>query len=543
MATTEPAERVIRPMILVRGFGGPDVSDEQRSPYQGYSDGTVYPGKRGENYIYEGFLLRALKSDRYPYTDATNVVGYYADDVAALEDPDDWEPGAISGTIVIDPPTARRVLRHGSNGTMWVYRYYDLTPRQMLRYGAGLVRLIELIKSAAQRHGETFAGVDVVAHSMGGLVLREALRQFESTEPGSAARMIHRIVTLGTPHRGIAFQRIPDWVLERLPGVDRAADELATFDPTSTAFLEVAKWFPIERILTVVGTNYRSYSNANASRMNRLSSLLDEGSAEYNRSDGLVKQSAAQLPGAPRAFIHKCHDGGPDSLVTSREAYEIAMRFFHGTHRIRLWLDQAEVSRGKDWFGRSEFYFGISIKPRYVDFDLFHQSPEAENCYGPFSKADLSAGPPDLAAELSKALADPGDRTTGWAGPDRLIWEGRIDAAAKPDAAAPGMVFRLDVYVGERDSHGIGFSDNVIFRKQYYVQAFTGESLALFLHTGEQHLSARSPKTVAELDALAGDGADAAVQRFRKVDGGWTFEVKGTGFAGTFRLAIDQDSA
>jgi hypothetical protein len=104
-------------------------------------------------------------------------------------------------------------------------------------------------------------------------------------------------------------------------------------------------------------------------------------------------------------------------------------------------------------------------------------------------------------------------------------------------------VFRLDVYVGERDSHGIGFSDNVIFRKQYYVQAFTGESLALFLHTGEEYLSTRSPKTLAELDALAGDGADAAVQRFRKVDGGWTFEMKGTGFAGTFRLAIDQDSA
>jgi hypothetical protein len=540
MATTESAERVIRPMILVRGFGGPDVSDEQRSPYQGYSDGTVYPGKRGENYIYEGFLLRALKSDRYPYTDATNVVGYYADDVAALEDPDDWEPEAISGSIVIDPPTARRVLRNGSNATMWVYRYYDLTPRQMLRYGAGLVRLIELIRSAAHRHGETFAGVDIVAHSMGGLVLREALRQFEAAEPGSASRMIHRIVTLGTPHRGIAFQRIPDWVLERLPGIDRAADEIATFDPTSTAFLDVAKWFPIERILTVVGTNYRSYSNANASRMNRLSSLLDEGSAEYNRSDGLVKQSAAQLPGAPRAFIHKCH-GGPDSLVTSREAYEIAMRFFHGTHRVRLWLDQAEVSRGKDWFGRSEFYFATSIKPRYVDFDLFHQSPEAENCYGPFSKADLTGGPPDLAAELSKALADPGDRTTGWAGPDRLIWEGRIDAMAKPDEAAPGLVFRLDVYIGERDSHGIGFSDNVIFRKQYYVQAFTGESLALFLHTGEEHLSAGSPKTLAELDALAGDGADAPVQRFRKVDGGWTFEVKGTGFTGTFRLAIDQD--
>jgi hypothetical protein len=534
-------DRAIRPMILIRGFGGPDATDEQRSPYQGYGDGTVYPGKRGENYIYEGFLLRALKSDRYPYTDATNVVGYYADDVAAMDDPDDWAPEALSGSIVIDPPTARRVLKHGSAGTMWVYRYYDLTPRQMRRYGAGLVRLIELIKSAAVRHGEEFTGVDIVAHSMGGLVLREALRQFEAAESGSAGRMIHRIVTLGTPHRGIAFQRIPDWVLERLPGIDKAADEIAAFDPTGTGFLDVAKCFPIERVLTVVGTNYRTYANNNASRLNRLSSLLDEGSAEYNRSDGLVKQSAAQLPGAPRTFINKCH-GGPDSLVTSREAYEIAMRFFHGTHRVRLWLDQAEVSRGKDWFGRSEFYFGTSIKPRYVDFDLFHQSSEAENCYGPFSQADLTGGPPDLAAELALPLAAPGDRTTGWAGPDRMIWEGRIDAGAKPDAAALGLVFRLDLYVGERDSHGIGFSDNVIFRKQYYVQAFPGETLALFVHTGEEYLSSRSPKTRADLEALAGDGADAPVQRLRKDGNAWLFDVKGTGFMGTFRLAVEADN-
>jgi hypothetical protein len=72
-------------MVLIWGFGGPDIGGEQRSAYQGYNDGTVYPGRRGENYIYEGFLLRAMKSDRYRYTDATNVVGYYAETVGAPE--------------------------------------------------------------------------------------------------------------------------------------------------------------------------------------------------------------------------------------------------------------------------------------------------------------------------------------------------------------------------------------------------------------------------------------------------------------------------
>ena len=32
----------------------------------------------------------------------------------------------------------------------------------------------------------------------------------------------------------------------------------------------------------------------------------------------------------------------------------------------------------------------MSVKPRRVDFELFHQSAEAENCYGPFRTADLS---------------------------------------------------------------------------------------------------------------------------------------------------------
>ncbi len=528
-----------RPLILIRGFGGPDVADEQANAYQGFNDGTVYPTKRGENYIYEGFILRAMKSDRYRYTDATNVIGYYSQEVEAPVDVDGYATSDVSGTVVIDPATARRVLTDGTAGTIWVYRYYDLSPRALRRYGEGLITLLRLIRTAAARHERPFDGVDVVAHSMGGLVLREALRQLDDAEKGSAAQVIHRAVTLGTPHRGIAFQRTPRWLLERLPSVEKAADELAAFDPAGTEFLKVADWFPLERLLTVVGTNYATYGVKGASALNRLSSLIDEGSLTYNRSDGLVKQASAQLPGAPRTFIHKCH-GGPDSVVTSREAFEIVMRFFHGTHRVRLWLDEAEILRGRDWFGRSEFYLGFSIKPRFVDFDLVHQSVEAENCYGPFREPDLSDGPPPLAEELAKPLAEPGDRTTGWAGPDRLVWEGWVDAGAKPAAGGEGLVFRLDMYVGERDSHGTGFSDNVVFRKQYYVRAFL-DPLTLVIHTGEEYLRPGDQINRQELLAIAKPGADQAVQApvATGVDGEWTFQAAGTGFRATLRLAIE----
>ena len=45
------------------------------------------------------------------------------------------------------------------------------------------------------------------------------------------------------------------------------------------------------------------------------------------------------------------------------------------------------------------------------------------------------------------------------------------------------MVLRMDCYVGERDSHGLGFSDNVIFRKQYYVRAILSGPLTLYCHS------------------------------------------------------------
>ncbi len=552
-----------RPLILIRGFGGVGVDDERANPYQGFNDGTVYPGRRGENYIYEGFVLRAMKSPEHPYRDATNVAGFYGADQAAPPDLGALSEDDVTGTIVLDPAVEQKVLSQGTAGTIWIFRYYDLSPRALEIYGRGLERLVTLIRRSAERHGEEFRGVDIVAHSMGGLVTREgliamhetseALRgQTDASEAAADAiaprALVHRIVTLGTPHRGIAFQRTPEWLLRALPKVEEASDELASFDPESTRFREWDAVYDRRNVLTVVGTNYRSYNISVASALNRLSSLLNDGSMVYNRSDGLVKQASAQLPGAPRTFVHKCH-GGNDSLVTSREAYEIAMRFFHGTHRIALFLDDAEVTRGGDWIGRSEFYFGVTIKPRFVDFELFHQSVEAENCYGPFHEKDLSDDLGDLEQALLRPLADFGG-ASDWAGPDRLIWEGWINAALKP-GDAHGLVFRVDFYVGERDTFGIGFSDNVVYRKQYYVQAFpatqaevAGARTEIYLHTGEQHLVGGQALDQQGVRARAADAATPDVVAAAPVDGSpgdWRFDVDGTGFSGTFRIRIEED--
>ena len=149
-----------------------------------------------------------------------------------------------------------------------------------------------------------------------------------------------------------------------------------------------ADHFPPERVLTVVGTNYRTYGPVVASWLNRAFSVAGEFGANYNRSDGLVKQAYAQLPGAPRPSC------------TSATAAPIARhlaRGFRGGDALLLRQHQgaAETREGEGDarqgpVRQSEFFFGVSIKPRYVDFELFHQSAEAENCYGPFSKEDLS---------------------------------------------------------------------------------------------------------------------------------------------------------
>jgi hypothetical protein len=86
------------------------------------------------------------------------------------------------------------------------------------------------------------------------------------------------------------------------------------------------------------------------------------------------------------------------------------------------------------------------------------------------------------------------------------------------------MVLRLDFYVGERDLFGIGFSDNVVFRKQYYVRALVDvKPPQLYLLTGERFTQDSAP---------VGDPMTPA-------DTGWDFKVSGTGFEGRFRIELD----
>ena len=527
-----------QPLILIRGFGGLGVEEEKKLTYQGFNDGTVYPHKRGENYIYEGLILRFVKSD-WQYQDATNVVGYYSEpakqeqqlpDELNIQVPEDLrdqyqsrEEFFFGDRVIIDPGMAlylqqtMKARNIDPCRSIWVFRYYDLNDRKFKTYGEMLVRLIDFIRALATHQNGTAPKVNIIAHSMGGLIVREAIQRTypESTSKRKAENYINKVVTLGTPHQGITFQVLDEWI----PPV-KAEEELEHFSPefqrdkgNAAAYVRFSEFFPPERLLTVVGTNYRSYLIKPSSWLNRLFSVSGEFGANYNRSDGLVKQAYAQIPNAPRTFVHKCH-GGPDSLTTARESFEVATRFFFGDIRARLRMMEAKVMRGMDLFGKSEFFFGVTIKPRGVDFELFHQSAEAENSYGPFSSKELSDEEPRF----------------GWAGENKLIWEGWLDTEKiRATKGVPkNLVFRIDFYVGERDVFGVGFSDNVIFRRQYYTRAVLESELKLYLYPDERFAKPNFK--------------DTDKYQMETRNGGWHFKVGGDklGFTGEFRIELDE---
>ena len=111
--------------------------------------------------------------------------------------------------------------------TLWVFRYYDLDDRKFETYGNALVRLINFIRALAKvkRPNEAPPHVNILAHSMGGLLVREAVQVTYPREKESAAEHINKIVTLGTPHQGISFQFLRDWIK-----LD-AEEELEHFNP------------------------------------------------------------------------------------------------------------------------------------------------------------------------------------------------------------------------------------------------------------------------------------------------------------------------
>lgn len=192
------------------------------------------------------WMHRANRNERLPRAGAAAVMGAWAREVGwgwrVFAGRQPFRPGAVPDDLSPREPTLRGVvLVHGfvCNRGFW-------TPwlRQLRAQGRAFVavnleplgsdidgHVAALSSAVAQVAGATGGQAPlVVAHSMGGLVVRAWLR----ADPGARA---HRVATIGTPHQGTALaplahthngrqmQRGGEW-LARL-----AADEALTLQP------------------------------------------------------------------------------------------------------------------------------------------------------------------------------------------------------------------------------------------------------------------------------------------------------------------------
>ncbi|HEX8523073.1 MAG TPA: alpha/beta hydrolase [Tepidisphaeraceae bacterium] len=311
------------PIIYVRGYAGSqkDVEETVDDPTYGFNLGSTHIRQEGDGiarkYLFMGPLARLIKD--WGYIDVVNAGNQSLD--KTLEDP--WVP----------------------KKTIWIYRYYDPTSKtfddqpsiERWTVEQAAENLAALIKDVKKLTGAD--KVNLIAHSMGGLVCRSLIQNiYRRNGKSIAADNIDKFFTYGTPHAGINFA-LGFGMIEQLRdalginesdtfGPQRLYEILTgkktkvpkTFDPR-----DLDGSFPPERIFCIVGTNASDYSVAyGASR-----------TAVGPQSDGLVQIENAYVYGANRAYIHRSHSGRY-GMVNSEEAYENLQRFFFGDSRVKI---------------------------------------------------------------------------------------------------------------------------------------------------------------------------------------------------------------
>ncbi|MEU4352374.1 alpha/beta hydrolase [Streptomyces sp. NPDC023838] len=355
------------PIVYVRGYAGSTagIDDAADDPFYGFNLGSTHVRIDGDGdplfHQFEGPLLRLIHDEGYKLFAEGDQHRYL------LENEE------------VDPKS------------LWVYRFYDqaattfMPPHKSgIRRAAaklyqkvtaegfdiesaaeGLYKLITLVreKTGAEK-------VHVVAHSMGGLVVRCMMQKIclLSVDEGvsrrqrrrltklllrpwakrgaripmlgtprePASKLVARFFTYGTPHGGIA---------SRVWGVDWFQKTFGPagsyiFDPQKmygylnphAGFGDVpprsADWdpqaipeevFSADDIFCLIGTNSKDYQAWHG--LSRLSAGPS--------SDGLVLIDRAYVHGAHRAYVHRSHSGRY-GLVNSEEGYQNLRRFLFG---------------------------------------------------------------------------------------------------------------------------------------------------------------------------------------------------------------------
>jgi hypothetical protein len=336
------------PIIYVRGYAMTpgEIAQTVSTPFMGFNLGATKVrqswDKKVVRHIFESPLVRLMKD--YGYRDIYN-----------------------NGTEITGPLSARSVV---------IYRYYEEADKDLgqgkvpsiAEAAAGLKELIHQIRD--QVCGEDIEQrnifrVNLVAHSMGGLVVRSFLQNDDISTPDDRD-LVNKVFTYATPHNGIelAGMNVPAFLglwdmnnfnrrkmaeyLGLRSGAGRRVDTLdGKFDP--------------QRFFCFVGTNHRDYEVA-LGMSRRLAGEM---------SDGLVKIENATVQGTPRAFAYRSHSG-PYGVVNSEEGYQNLVRFLFGDLRVDGVLEiedlpsppSVQKARKNDNSVNVSYYFEATVSPR-----------------------------------------------------------------------------------------------------------------------------------------------------------------------------------
>jgi hypothetical protein len=427
-------EKPYYPIVYVRGYAMRAAEREEtfNDTYYGFSATSVEkrqapPPEYFEADVFEGQLIRLMKMREYGYADSVN---------RGLE-----------------------VFHSNPSRSIWIARFYDQdvfrdTVRTIEQHAEDLYTLVcdtipERLRAANVDLGEKNQDyrVILIAHSMGGLVCRTLIQNLlpsktcpfnnkHGNHDKDPREWIYRLVTMGTPHKGIDLGRIPDvvenFVTSRLNPFDanifqeKRMREYLKLDETdevhSLGNPAAARAFPVKRCLCIIGSDFRSYG------------VTKELTGSF--SDGLVKQDHAYVVAGPkplkdadypadrRAFwanVHRAHSGHR-GIVNSYESFENVQRFLFGDTRAEISLDDISFGTppptGKDkHFYDFEFLFSIRKSGAYLH--RREQDP-CENALR-FERKDM---PPRLllhTAFLNSRLRDENDTYSHFGGKIRVV--------------------------------------------------------------------------------------------------------------------------
>ncbi len=355
------------PIVYVRGFA-PTANQREEAfydAYYGYSATSVEMQNVSKEssyfapYIFEGQLIRFLKE--YNYVDAANS----GLNLAAKK---------IDGTPI--NPTR----------SIWISRFYDEDVignkvRDITLHAEELYKLIDIkIRNELKSLGADFGPNDeeykviIIAHSMGGLVTRCMIQNIMPIKKKiEAKQLIHRLVTIGTPHGGIELSAVPDFLEDLLIAKGNVINGAIFKEERMRQYLNLTKngtqknipdlkslngTYPEGRCLCIIGSDYKSYN------------LVKK--ATGNHSDGLVKQSNAYIKGAYWTNVHRAHSGRR-GIVNSFETYENVRRFLFGDTKVQIWLENVKIECPTPERNIDEFFdveFSLAIRGTKV---LLHQ--------------------------------------------------------------------------------------------------------------------------------------------------------------------------